>query len=531
MPRLDSIRRAGTQVSDTALACVRLGAGGVRAIYISQRGLFGRWFNRVQGAQGQRVQVVGHTGQQNVWFADTGINVRTATLTEASVSDPYPAYNVTLSFRYSGWDVDSRNLGEQLLRVRDAIFIVEDYGGKYWLVGEDNGCVVSTSAGTEAYGGASAITVTATCSQRVPVRQVAESYIAAYVTAPVPCICDFTIEEICAIGFGEFCGYKSTCYVPGPPSPTGLRDQERMAAGPLTFTVNTPAAGLVIQWSLTNTFSTIVATGTTYTANFPIGTTPVYVRTFSPDTGRVSAVIGADAVALAFSFSKAIIADGVNDYIQLPTGISYKAGRCNTISFWIKIPTIMASGKDIMSFRGNLSTGYWTISARRTTSSQVAYSFIAFDTSFNIQGANWIDTTNQSDWSHVCFQRYTINGITTIMAYVNGILKANQNTPSIGDVDTSANGINLFANSTGTGNFFPCIFDELLFFDRGLSQQDVLYLYSNGLGNFPDINGLRVRYSFDNYTGALPSITIPDDSFSGYDATGFNFSTNPLTPH
>ena len=208
-------------LSNPNLSCPRINIGGIANLYVSSRANFGAiWFFEETTAPYQYGRIVGHNGTQNVWFNTLLINNKTAQLTSVLRDNPSRTYDVDLQFTIQKWDLEARDVSEQLFAIDDAIFIAEDFNGQFWLVGETGGCKVTYTSQSGAKNGNSEITLTATTRQRNPLRQVSDAYVSAYVTTPALCACDIEIATLCGESFETICGYSLACAAPlGPYTP------------------------------------------------------------------------------------------------------------------------------------------------------------------------------------------------------------------------------------------------------------------------------------------------------------------------
>lgn len=542
MPSFRPTQRTGLRIAQEPLDCVRFGPGGVRAIWVSERDRFGRWLTQVNAITLQRQRVIGHTGQQNVWFSDVRVNRNLATLTETSETTPSTRYAITLTFKMQGWNIDSRNKAEQFYRSKQAIFIVADFAGRYWLVGEEGGCKVTTAAATEAKDGESGIVLTATCTQRYPLRQVVSSYIEQYVTTPVGCLCDLDFSEFCALTYEQFCGLSTTCYIPRPSAPTGLEAQQRVEDGDLTWTVDTPPAGIEIQWALDPAFATIVATGTSYTRFTTKTESPitVYVRAYDPIFESFSLTVTAQGLVSAFSFGNAIALDGVNDYLQGGQApFIFGPNESFFVSLWVNIPVkqgLLSSNQRIISSFASLQTSGrapWEIFLSTQLISGVSKNVLLFRIS-QVQSSSFVELDSiDGMWTHIIGEcNYETPGVGKNRLWVNGIIAQDTLTDIIGHGGEFNLGIGALVLIGVTQNHFQGRIDEVQIYRRATSSTEALALYNSGQGNPPqNTTGLVARYSFDTRTGVLPTINVPDLSGNGNNITGFNFATEPLQPH
>jgi hypothetical protein len=92
------------------------------------------------------------------------------------------SYDMELSMQTNEYNTFSRDAIEMLATVRSVCFIILDANGRYWLIGETEGCDILFNTTTGKDGGTNVITMNAACKERSPVRMVSNAYISANVT-------------------------------------------------------------------------------------------------------------------------------------------------------------------------------------------------------------------------------------------------------------------------------------------------------------------------------------------------------------
>lgn len=178
---------------------------------------------------------------------------------------------------------------------------------------------------------------------------------------------------------------------------------------------------------------------------------------------------------VVFSIANGIIAQGggfngsssrmVKTSSSLPTG-----NNSLSISFWFKTSSLAGSGGFPCILQVSSTTGFATSLAP-----------IGYESNNRLYiGTNGSDintgiTINTNSWFHCCVT-YTAN---TIRVYVNNILTNTvSRTMNLGNANISIG----YALSSG-GQYFNGQIDEVGFWTRQLSAQEVSILYNNGFGN------------------------------------------------
>lgn len=89
-------------------------------------------------------------------------------------------YTYTLALDIAQFDVLKRAYLERMVVAKDCVFIIKDYNGSYYVVGETNGCRVKVSMTTDAKRGDNRFTVTAVCNERALIRELDKEFASNY---------------------------------------------------------------------------------------------------------------------------------------------------------------------------------------------------------------------------------------------------------------------------------------------------------------------------------------------------------------
>lgn len=197
-------QRSQAWLESTGFDCVRRGAPGIQRVWVGVRSQLGTWLLS-ETQQLQFATITGNTGT-NATFYEVPILRSGTTLDEGQSYDGAPNYDITLSAQLGRWDTLSRDAAQRIVQYRDALFIVLDNNGTYWLVGERYGCRVTTTAASGQRGGVNAVTLTATCSQPWPLRSVSTDWLDGIIIPPLTkTLCEYTFAELCPLPIAEVC--------------------------------------------------------------------------------------------------------------------------------------------------------------------------------------------------------------------------------------------------------------------------------------------------------------------------------------
>jgi len=104
----------------------------------------------------------------------------TSTLTIEQTVEIPRIYTYTLSLDIAQFDVLKRAYLERMVVAKDCVFIIKDYNGSYYVVGETNGCRVKVGMTTDTKRGDNRFTVTAVCNERALIRELDKTFASNY---------------------------------------------------------------------------------------------------------------------------------------------------------------------------------------------------------------------------------------------------------------------------------------------------------------------------------------------------------------
>jgi hypothetical protein len=168
---------------------------------------------------------------------------------------------------------------------------------------------------------------------------------------------------------------------------------------------------------------------------------------------------------------KAISFDGVDDYVRANTiNVPYL-----TISAWVKWFTFFpdGTGHAIVSNSNYAADGYMLYQATGSPYNRIQ-AFV-YTSSIVMLASNSLLDINK--WYHVVL---TYDG-SYIKLYINGVL--DKQVAQSGTIKTTTNPFLIGSTYTTTGAKFNGIIDEVMIFNRALSDDEIKQLYYNGLTN------------------------------------------------
>ena len=196
-------------------------------------------------------------------------------------------------------------------------------------------------------------------------------------------------------------------------------------------------------------------------------------------------------------FGKALSFDGIDDYIHRST-FTGTPGSYLTICAWIKTTIENAF---ILQLNRNPDNVYNELIFRISGGK---LQFWDFGTSgFGFSNAQTsVGTVNTGDWKFVCFVKSTTTGKYYIDGQFDSEVSADE------DVQYGSDDLCIGKDYRDDTLFFDGLIDELLFFDKALSGEEILDLYNNygyTTENYPE--KVLVR----KYTEPEPSVSISEE--------------------
>jgi concanavalin A-like lectin/glucanase superfamily protein len=177
-------------------------------------------------------------------------------------------------------------------------------------------------------------------------------------------------------------------------------------------------------------------------------------------TGCTNPGYGAGKVGSAISL------DGISQFVSVPDSASLDMTDNITVAFWINASTASSPGPRVVS--KNYS---WDVKLNAGYPQFTSGSYYAALSS----------TITANTWVHIAFT-YASTSQTPLAAYVNGVQVTSfqtNNFPQNYLFPSSMYGVNIGADSDGTGNFFPGLIDEVRIYNRVLSSSEISALYSS----------------------------------------------------
>jgi hypothetical protein len=185
-----------------------------------------------------------------------------------------------------------------------------------------------------------------------------------------------------------------------------------------------------------------------------------------------------------------------------------------SVSFWINF-TGTPSGGEQRAIELKTTSSFYTLTIRNTVGTSIRFRLYVDGTSTNQSPgylATVVDVGNLNSWHNITIAR---NGDSNSL-YLNGTLLATNVTPS-----NDTTGITIAGASAG----FAGIYDEMTFWDKELSSQEVSELYNGGVFIDPTTHSaatdLASWWSFeDNANGTI--VSTPDTTDTIFDRVSSN---------
>lgn len=183
--------------------------GGIKNIFCLERSKLPRRWLYIQTSRLQG-------GIINGTYDETGIAMKQflrmpvrAHQSNLNINQEGQSYNMSLEVTISRMEFASRDDVERVIHSNRVCFILEDYNGKFWLIGESFGCSVSTQLQTDSYNGDNNIKLTFTCRERWLPREMESGWVCTYISeAGQPCVSTFTFPQLQLITFPQLREYR-----------------------------------------------------------------------------------------------------------------------------------------------------------------------------------------------------------------------------------------------------------------------------------------------------------------------------------
>ncbi|MBN2513048.1 MAG: immunoglobulin domain-containing protein [Sedimentisphaerales bacterium] len=252
---------------------------------------------------------------------------------------------------------------------------------------------------------------------------------------------------------------------------------------PTTVTSNTvwvEHARQTSQWAFENDYTDSIGGYDGFVAD--VDSTPGF------DTGKIG--------------SKALVLDGINDYLILPSAALPKAGTEMTFAFWAKNNTPTAGTVTLYAY-AEAAPGNRLVNIHTPWSNNNAYLDVTntdAGTAYDRVGVgNAVVSTGDPYWIYWVFTKDSETGVMRI--YRNGVQigQATGQTRRQYGVDHIQLGANRDANNV-IGQFFNGLIDDLRIYNYAVDEVEAAYLYYDAVGEKVCINStdpVLVKYDFN----------------------------------
>ncbi len=178
--------------------CQDYSIGGIVEAYVQRRSAIGQWW-WYKEANSSSTTILSEFDTNNQPSILTDYNVLakkgnfistynwnklfirdTSTLVVEQTIDLPRLYTQTLTLDIAQFDVLKRAYLERMVVAKDCVFIVKDYNGSYYVIGETNGCRTRMAMATDAKKGDNKFTVTAICKERAFIRELDKQFAMDY---------------------------------------------------------------------------------------------------------------------------------------------------------------------------------------------------------------------------------------------------------------------------------------------------------------------------------------------------------------
>lgn len=181
--------------------CGEASLPGIQEVIVTSRSGLGQfWFYQETDTK-QSGKIIGNTDLSATWYRIVS-NREFTTFNQTQTNDIARLYQMTLDLRFVKMNVIKRDVIEQMQVANDLVVIFRDKYGAYWLMGETQGCKLSTwnlTSGNNT--GSNETVIQFSCTERYPIRQVDINIADIELLA----ICNLTWAEYCALNWTDLC--------------------------------------------------------------------------------------------------------------------------------------------------------------------------------------------------------------------------------------------------------------------------------------------------------------------------------------
>jgi len=170
--------------------------GGLKEIWIQSRDNFGLWYYN-QTSNFQFSEIIGNEYFYKLFYKLSFVKAD-ASFTHTEKKDIKRIYEMGLNITYNAYNLDIRDNVEQLETLDNLVVVFKDYNNRYFLMGETFGCKAEWEQSTDTQRGRNSTSITFTCRERYPIRQLSEEFVNIYVKNIVNlrCFSDYDITQL-----------------------------------------------------------------------------------------------------------------------------------------------------------------------------------------------------------------------------------------------------------------------------------------------------------------------------------------------
>ncbi|MCP4259487.1 MAG: LamG domain-containing protein [Planctomycetes bacterium] len=204
-------------------------------------------------------------------------------------------------------------------------------------------------------------------------------------------------------------------------------------------------------------------------------------------------------------FGTAMEFDGDGDYVDVGNDPNLDITGDITLACWIKVDVFDKNWQAIVTHGDNS----WRVH-RSGSSNNIAFGSNGLTPAGDLTGSTDVST---GAWFHVA----AVYDGAQKLVYIDGALDASADTT--GNIDSSTYNVNIGENNQQTGRHFAGLIDEVMIYNRALSDLEVMYLAGKRVAPVdPGSDGLLAFWPGDEGAGAV----VADASGNGRDGTFVN---------
>ena len=174
--------------------------GGIKNVWYQRRSTLGKaFYDETHYIQFGKIR----NFATNHSFYCLPIKLKSANFTSNMTNNPIRGYNVDLNLTFSKQDFDKRDWLENSYVLKDICFIVLDYNGKYWFLGESNGMKINYNADTGVFKDNNSFSINYTSIEKYAIREVSSLFLNNFVLANLDYLDDLSLVQLDGYGIND----------------------------------------------------------------------------------------------------------------------------------------------------------------------------------------------------------------------------------------------------------------------------------------------------------------------------------------